>query len=147
MSPKHSPYLLPPRLLRHLNHFIDRNRRRTPLHHQRLQYLGRQIGQPDHPPDIAFRDPFLPCNVLQGGSLPLLQLPPPLPGTRNGAQHMRVLAMAARQPRILGRQDLWPPISLAQGQRNHHSDALATLALDREAKVHICIKITQNYIY
>jgi hypothetical protein len=36
---------------------------------------------------------------------------------------MRVLALAARQPRILGRQDLRPPISLAKGQRNNNPDA------------------------
>jgi hypothetical protein len=31
--------------------------------------------------------------------------------------------MAARQPRILGRQDLWPSVAPTKGQRNHDPDA------------------------
>jgi len=49
---------------------------------------------------------------------------------------MRVLALAARQPGILGRQDLWPPIALAERQRNHNPDAgwAKTVAAMRKAR-------------
>ena len=35
---------------------------------------------------------------------------------------MRFLTMVARQARILGQQDFWPDIALAECQRNHNTD-------------------------
>jgi hypothetical protein len=72
-SINHLPRLLGPRQFRHAAEVEDRQHLGFAPQHQPIEHRRRELCQPDHVADIAFRDTFLSGEIDDGGDVTALQ--------------------------------------------------------------------------
>src|SRR5690606_37438979 len=124
-SVKNHVHLLRPRPIGNCNEVVQRKRRWHAPDDEVFEHLRRQIGEPHHAAHEPVGDLLGRGDILNGGSGTGFQLPPPVPGAGDGAQHMRVLRPAVPDCHLIGREDLRPPIAFADRQGDDDADGIS----------------------